>query len=444
MASLNTALWTAMSALNTSQELINISGNNIANVDNPDYARQQAQVIAQDPIRFGNLNFGTGVRLGGIQGIRDAALNLRIAQESSHQAGTSAFLSAMQQIEPGYASGNANGVDTKLDAFWSAWQKLSSDTSNPSLRQQVISTGQSLATTLQQSSKQVSDLRNSLDQSMQDSVSQVNTLVQTIAKLNASATQSPNDPSIADQQDSAIQKLSGLLDISVIRSGGAVEVTTRAGNSLVTGTHASSLSLNVNGAGGTNDQLLLDGADITSQVSDGAIGGALQARDTALPALQGRLDVLANSITSAVNTAYVGNFFTPLSQVAGSASAISVALTDPTLLQTGASGDPGDNSIVNAVAALATQPVVSGVSASEYQSQTVFQLGNEIANAQADSDASQSIISQMIIQRAAISGVSLDQEAANLMQFERSYQAAARVINTIDQMMQTAIGLGAQ
>src|SRR4051794_30528641 len=170
MASLNTALWTAMSALNTDQELINISGNNIANVDNPDYARQQAQVIAQDPIRFGNLNFGTGVRLGGIQGIRDAALNLRIAQESSHQAGTSAFLSAMQQIEPGYASGNTNGVDTKLDAFWSAWQKLSSDTSNASLRQQVVSTGQSLATTLQQSSKQISDLRNSLDQNEQDSV----------------------------------------------------------------------------------------------------------------------------------------------------------------------------------------------------------------------------------------------------------------------------------
>jgi flagellar hook-associated protein 1 FlgK len=334
-------------------------------------------------------------------------------------------------------------VDTKLDAFWSAWQQLSSDTANASLRQQVISTGQSLANTLQPSSKQISDLRNSLDQSVQDSVGQVNTLVQTIAKLNASAAQSPNDPSIADQQDSAVAKLSGLIDISVIRSGGVVEVTTRAGNSLVTGTHASSLSLNVNGSGGTSDQLLLDGTDITSQVKDGAIGGALQARDTALPALQGRLDVLANSITSAVNTAYGGNFFIPLSQVAGSASAISVALTDPTLLQTGTSGDAGDNSIVNAVAALATQPVVSGVSASEYQSQTVFQLGNEIANAQADSEASQSIISQMNNQHAAISGVSLDQEAANLMQFERSYQAAARVINTVDQMMQTAIGLGA-
>ncbi|MEO8725692.1 MAG: flagellar basal body rod C-terminal domain-containing protein, partial [Acidobacteriaceae bacterium] len=270
---------------------------------------------------------------------------------------------------------------------------------------------------------------------------QANTLLKTIAQLNLAAAQSGGeDPSITDRQDSAVAKLSGLLDISVIRgSNGMVQVTTQSGNPLVVDNQASSLQFQANGGGA---QLLLKGTDVTSQIYNGAIGGALEARNVALPALQARLDLLANSLTSAVNTAYGGNFFVSLSQVPGSATAIAVAVTDPAQLQTGLSGAPGDNSIVNAVSALQSQPVVNGVSATEYQAQTVFALGNDVANAQANSDASKAVITQMNSQRAAISGVSLDQEAANLMQFQRSYQAAARIISTVDSMMQTAIGMG--
>ncbi len=440
MPELNTSLWNAMSALTADQALIDVAGNNIANVDNPSFAREQAQILENDPVRFGNVVYGAGVRVAGVESIRDTALNLRISSEQSHGAATAEFLGAMQQVEPQFANGNAGGIDTRLNVFWASWSQLSSDPSNVSLRQKVLSAGQNLASAFQQSSRNISDLRNSLDQSAQDSVGQVKTLLQQLAKLNIAASQLPGGSgSIQDEQDSALGSLSKLIDVSVIRNGSMVEVTTKSGDTLVSAGQAFALQLVSNA---TADQVMLNGKDVTLQVDGGKIGGTLQARDTALPALQTRLDTLANAVVASVNAAYGANFFTPLGGIPGSAATISVALTDPTVMQTGASGNSGDNSIVNAVAALASQPVVGGSSASEYQAQTVFQLGNEIANAQADSDASKSLIAQMNNQRAAISGVSLDQEAAGIMQYERAYQAAARVITTMDQLLQTAIGLG--
>ncbi len=126
----------------------------------------------------------------------------------------------------------------------------------------------------------------------------------------------------------------------------------------------------------------------------------------------------------------------------GAAPALAVAITDPTLLAASSDGTPGSNGNLAVLSAVHDQAVASAQTPLDFYSRLVFQVGSHTANASAGLDASQLILRQLDDQRNAISGVSLDEEAANMVRYQTAYQAAARVVTTVNDMLDAAVNLG--
>ena len=433
MSSLGTALTAAQSALSVNQSLIGITGDNIANLDNSDYARRQATVEEMPPLQLGQFTIGTGVKLGQITSMRDAVLNLRIAAESSDIAKSSHFVDGMTQVANLFPADGSSGLSAALDSFWASWQGLSSDPSSSGAREQVFAASQSLASAFRNSSSALAATTFSTAQNLSQEVTKANDLLGRIADLNGSA--ASDTPMLRDQQDEMIGSLAKIMDISVLRNGGLLQITSSSGALLVSGISHKSLQSNVtNGVYGIS----ANGYDITSDIGRGSIGGELQLLNQALPGLQSRLDTLSTGVAAAVNGAYGHPFFSGTG-----AASMQLAVPDSSQIQSGASNLAGDNSIALAVADLRTSNVVSGQTASQYHAESAFQVGEQISYATAQRDAAQQMLDSMNKQRQSVEGVSIDQEAANLMQYQRAYSAAARILTAIDEMLRTAMTIGA-
>jgi flagellar hook-associated protein 1 FlgK len=206
------------------------------------------------------------------------------------------------------------------------------------------------------------------------------------------------------------------------------------------------------GSGGMH-QIFAGSTDITSSLPAGKLGGLLAMRDSGIPVLEGHLDQLAAGLATALNTAHRGGFdlngnaggdlfVPPPVGGVGAAGALSIAITDPSLLAASSDGTPGSNGNLAVLSAVHDQVVAGGQKPLDFYARIVFQVGSDTANTTAELDASQLILQQLEDQRSAISGVSLDEEAANMMRYQTAYQAAARVVTTVNDMLDAAVNLG--
>jgi flagellar hook-associated protein 1 FlgK len=172
-----------------------------------------------------------------------------------------------------------------------------------------------------------------------------------------------------------------------------------------------------------------------------------------IPALQSSLDQLAAGLATALNTAHRAGFdlngtagtdlfVPPAAGGVGAAAALSVAISDPAFLAASSDGTPGSNGNLAAISAVHDQAIAGGQKPLDFYSRLIFQVGSDTSNTAADLDASQLILRQLEDQRSSISGVSLDEEAANLVRYQSAYQAAARVVSTVNSLLDTVVNLG--
>ncbi len=136
------------------------------------------------------------------------------------------------------------------------------------------------------------------------------------------------------------------------------------------------------------------------------------------------------------------DLFTVSAASAGAAQSLCVAISDPSLVAASSDGAPGDNGNLRSLLNVETDPLLDGLSPIDAYAQIVFRVGSSITDAGSEADAAQLVIQQLDGQCAAVSGVSLDEEAADLIRFQRAYQAAARVIDVTNQLLDTVINLG--
>jgi flagellar hook-associated protein 1 len=228
-------------------------------------------------------------------------------------------------------------------------------------------------------------------------------------------------------------------------------LTAANGEPLVSGGQSFALSTTI--ANGNIDVVSASGRDITSEVTGGSLGGILQARDTDLPQVSSAVDRLAYAIGSAVNAQNAagldanGNpgaaIFNLPASATGAASAISVATADPNAIAAAAVGQ-GSSGGVNAAAlsGLANTALVNGQPPAVFYASFLTQLGNTTSRVSDENTTQQASLTQLTTQQSAQSSVSLDQEAANLTLYERSYDAAAKVFTIVDELMASALNLG--
>jgi len=454
MSSLNASLATALSGLTADQDALAATSNNVANANTPGYSREVPVLVTGNPIIEDPLTFGSGVSVQSIESIRDPILESQIAQETQTQGQLNSLVSALSETQVNFTSSSGD-IGTDITNFFSSVNQLSTNPSDLSLRQGVLTAADNLATAFNTTANNLTSQVTSLNQNVTQTVGQINQLTTQIAQLNGQIANLENvgesAGSFIDQRTQAIDQLSSLVDVSQIQSGNnELTLTTAAGTALVAGQQSFQLTTQPVASGA--EDIFSQGTDITSTIASGQLGGILEARDQQIPAIQNQLDTLAAGLANSVNGVQTagydlnGNlgtdlFTPPPTSITGAAASLSVAITDPSLIAASSDGTVGSNGNADAMYALSSQNIVDGQTPNTYYSSIVFNVGNAVSNATASQTASGLVLQQLNDQNSAVSGVSLDEEAANMIQYQQAYAASAQVVTAINDMMYDVINM---
>jgi flagellar hook-associated protein 1 len=307
MSSLFGTMSIALSGLMADQAALEITTNNVANANTVGYSRQRAVLVEGDPVVEGSLTFGSGVVLKDVQSVRDSILELRLNDETQQQSQWETTVSSMQPLEVMFSQSGSD-LGTEITKLFSSLQQLSTAPADLSLRQGVLGAAGDLASSFHSTVQNLQAQRGNLDLNVGQSVDQINVLTGQIAALNRqiSALENlhENAGTFVDQRTTLIRQLSGLLQVSVVKSDNTITVTTAAGQALVAGERSFTLTAQADPSG--VQHIYVQGADITGTITGGSLGGLLDVRDHRIPDLLSNLDTLAAGLATALNAAHHG------------------------------------------------------------------------------------------------------------------------------------------
>jgi flagellar hook-associated protein 1 FlgK len=444
---------------------VEVSGQNLANVNTTGYTRQTVQLATSPDISTTVGDEGTGVEVASIQQAVNTLLNSQIQDQSSTSGYWSGQQTALQSAQNGLdeflngttstssssssSSDSSSGLASQLNGLFSSFSALATSPTSTAEQQAVITQAQTLANTFNQVSNQLSGLKTSLNASVGSDVDSANKLLAGIATLNKqiSAAQnsggSPND--LLDEREQDLENLAQLTNISTsTETNGSVDVAI-GGQTLVSGFNVSD-TLQTYDAGGGQMLVQTTNGGVPLTLSGGSIQGTIDARDGALATMQTSLDTLASTLITQVNTIHAAgysssgttgnNFFNGTD-----ASTITVNPTlanNPSLIQTsGSATASGDNSVMLQLAQLGStaQGALNGQTFNDNYDAIVAGLGDSLSTAN-DQVTAQTTVSQMLqTQRSSTSGVSVDTEMTNLMTYQRAYEASAQLVTTLNTML---------
>jgi flagellar hook-associated protein 1 FlgK len=348
--------------------------------------------------------------------------------------------------------GLAEGLSTLFNSF----QSLSTNPTSLAERQVLLMRAQTLASQFNQTDQRLADLHDSLDFSMQTDLASANRLLGEIAKLNNEIADLENRTrgianDLRDQRQAKIEELSRLINIETSQgTRGNIDIAI-SGVSIVSGNQVLD-TLETYDAGGGQLLVRTQTGGTPLPLTGGRIQGTIEARDGALATLRGQLNTLASSLITEVNAVHTGGF--SLTGSTGEAffsgtDAATIAvnqtlLDNPALIQaSGTAGAVGDNQTALALGQLANKklPGFNNQTFSESYAQTVAELGEALNSVDGQLSTQEVVESMLRRQRDAVSGVSLDEEMTDLLKFQKAYQASARLITTIDEMLSTVLNM---
>jgi flagellar hook-associated protein 1 len=472
MATISTAFDIATGALEADQSALDIVANNTANANTPGYTLEMPNWEQNDSVSLDGINFGMGVTLTGAESQRSLVLEQAMQQQTQAENASGARLTALNQMQAlfsgatgaGTDASASSGIGSDLTNFFDSLSSLESSPSDDSLREQVLSAAGTLASDFNGAASQLQSQRVSLDEQGASVVGQANTLLSDIAQLNLQIeSTSPNADAgtLEDQRQQDLTSLSQLIGIrTVTTENNGLTVTTVGGGLLVSQGQAFQVTSGENG--GVTHYFDSLGNDITGDLAAGGgeLGGILTSRDQDIPQAEGSLDQLAYAVATQINTQNAagvdlkGNAGAPVFSLpagatavnpAGSAAGINVVMTDPSQIAAAAVGQgTSDNTNVTAMADIANQAIVNGTTASQSYSDFVISLGSLVTEVSGENTAQQAALTQLTNQIGSLSGVNLNDEAAQLETLEQSYQAASKLFTALDQVMTSALNLGVE
>jgi len=467
MGSLNGLFDMSRSALMADQAALNATANNVANQNTVGYTKQVASFTAGDVVTLTGAGNSTVQLSSGPQAtttaVRDRVLEQRIQQQTQAQSSSSAESDLLTQIQNVFsvsgstASTGSTQIGTALNTLFSSLTTLAGNPTSTATQQGVLSAASVLASTLNSAATQLQAVGSSVNSAVDSSVTAVNALTTTIAGLNKQISEvSPRGDAgvLEDQRQLAITQLSQYVGLDQIRTeNNGITLTTQGGAVLVEGGTASALKMTT--VGGSAAILDSSGTNITAGVQGGSIGGQIAGQSVDLPAATTALDALAYQVATAVNTqnqagltttgAAGGAIFAVPASAAGCAATISVIPTNPNAVATAAVGEGSSgNGNAAALANVATTVDSSGQTVAGRLGAMLARVGSSASSLQQQTTTQQATLTQLTTQRSSLSSVSLDTEAANLSQYEKSYQAAAQLLTVLDRLMATAMNIGVQ
>ena len=452
MPGLFTTLTSASNALGAQSYGLDVTGQNIANVNTEGYTRRQLD-LAERPNPYGM----GGVDILGVHSTRDAFVDTRLRNELPSQSYDNARSGQLSSIESTLGAAGSS-IDGALSALFGSFGALAVDPQSSVQRDGVVLQAGRLTKMFNDMAGRLDTARREADAQVRNTVPQINALSAKIAELNQRIgdANGVDTGALTDELNLSLQNLSKLTQVSVINHPeGTVDVSTGSGRALVVGAHGYALS--VASAPSTGfAQIRAGGVDITSELRGGALGGFVDIRDTTIPKYQTQLDQLAYDVGQQVNTVHAGGydlsgtpgaaFFAPLASAAGAAAALKVdpaIAADSSKIAASKTGAAGDNGTAQDLAALRDANVASGGTTTFIGSWSTFvnNVANDSADAQSSLKTRDDIVTSIQKLRDSVEGVSLDEEAGRLMQYQRAYEANAKFFSAVNSTLSTLMGI---
>ncbi len=456
--SLSVGLDIAMRALMAQQAAVDTNSHNVANATTAGYSRQRVRMQAIPGVSSYTVGSrggpGAGVELLPPQRVRDIFIDFQMRSAMQDQGRFDARASSLQRVEMALNEPSDNGLRATMDRFFNAWRDLANAPESSAARTAVLQAGSSLAVIANRLHTSLGQLRDEANTRITQDITEINGLAQRIADLNEQIARlqvnNNEGADLRDQRDMALDELAKLGDTQLMqRDDGRIDVF-MASHALVQGDKANALV-------GVSNPLNNNYLDI--QYNDGApanfisgeIRGLLDQRDGDLTARMADVNTLVGAVIADVNTAHAANygldgingraFFSGTNASNIAVSAAMLANPSQIAASTTAAGVPGNGDGASSVSDLQYARGLLGGTATyeEYWGSFVAGVGSASGQQQMLASSQETIVQHIDQLRQGTSGVNLDEELVDLMGHQRAYQAAARLVSTLDSMLDTLI-----
>ncbi len=439
------------SALLANQRALAVTSNNIANANTEGYSRQRVDFSAR---HVAGQMIGQGVDSGLVERYSDSFANQRLTQSVSSHASLASSSDLAGRLDL-LMSDSATSLTDPLRAFVDSVDAWAADPTATETRVQVLGQAETIAQRFGQLQDGIDQFTAEINTRVGGAVASINSLSQGIAELNdqialnggLGSTQQPN--SLLDQRDQLVNELASLIDVQTVpQDDGSLNVLVGNGQGIVVGKQASLLGVEAGLTPQDPVAVTVGGSNISAQIGGGELGGLMAFRSDVLDPAQQDLTALAQGLADTVNSAQAAGVDAngvsggALFAISPPSAALEVLIEDPQGLASapaGAAAGSGDNSNALALGDALRSPSVNGLSLQDANIALVSTLGSSARRLEAAETAESAVLANNQEIKDSVSGVSLDEEAADMLRYQQAYQAAAQIIATANEMFESLL-----
>jgi len=326
------ALNIGVSGLYVSKMAINVTGNNVANVNTPGYSKERVDILPSMPLVEYAGVFGTGAEVSQVISTRNTLIDKRVRKANEEMNFYNKLNNTLDEVQNIFNEENGVGLKGAMEQFFNAWHALSLNPDLETARQQVIEKGLTLSKAIKDAYSSLQQIRSGLDDSVSYTITEINSLAKRIAQLNyeiAKAELGDKDHAntLRDERSQLLEKLTGLANVTILEGSydknSKPEMTILLGGMpIVSGKDYNELaSLKLEGEKYNRVYFVeSSGAkiDITGRIKDGSLGAILKLRDSTIPEYQNDVNKIASTLIQEVNKLHsAGAGLTPYTQIEG-------------------------------------------------------------------------------------------------------------------------------
>ena len=446
MGSLMTALMNTANSMKAVEQALTVTENNVVNASTPGYAKQTATFVAQ-PFDL-TVGLPGGVAAGLVQSSRDAFAEQAVRSQQTDVNYYQQKVSDLTSVESYFSTSSTSGIGPAMTSLFQSFSTLSVNPNDTVSRQNVINQAQSVAQNFQATASGLESQGTNIDQETRSTIATINQLAGQVATINGENRVDPSggvNAGVDAQLNTTLEQLSQVVNFTALQQpDGTVTVYVGGQTPLVVGGQTFAISGDFSKP--QTAVLSSTGADITNQITGGQLSAMLDDKNNVLPGYIQSLNTLAQGVADQVNTSLshgidengaspATDLFTYNASI-GAAATLAVNPLTPDQIAAALPGAPGGNGNALNLAALGNGASLSNYTFAQFYGNIAGRVGSDLSTATDNQTTKQALLSQAQTLRQQASGVSLDQEAANLVAFQRAYQANAKMLTVLDTLTQ--------
>ncbi len=439
-------------SLTTFQQALNVTSNNIANANNPGYSRRQVVLGTLPPDNRSTLSVGMGVKIEQITRARDRIADAQIISYNQENAYSKKQSSVLGHIETVFSEPSELGLSNMINQFFTSWEELTVNPSSSPLRTNVIQSTEKMASKIESITDSLKLLKGDLRQDAENLTQEMNRYIGQVEELNKQIYDAEvvgkSAFDLLDKRTEVLRELSKMANINVTYDDKNVA------NLSIGGIFAADRISSVKFKAEIEDgKVFLKTEDGQAKVklTGGEMFAVTNSYNKLIPEYESKIDTIASTIFTKVNEYHLQGYSDTNPQLTGlnffesySEGVLKInkeIVRDPSLLAVSADGTPGNSDIALRIAGFKDEKVLNGKTVQESYNDFISNIGNlKMLNDQ-KTDASTLVIKQLDLQQAEISGVNIDEEMIDILKFQRSYDASAKLIGIADEMLQTLLNM---